>query len=126
MLYAKCPRCGVNIALDKEKYLSGQEQKLNCTCGTKMFIKKPTAFKDILITTGRITGKILKVGCKLIKKAEYGYSEADERLERRGIGEWEEQRLRDELKSPHDFWEQTIISSRLRELQSDDETGWDN
>lgn len=72
------------------------------------------SLKETFVNAAKIAGELIKnEGAKL--------SEAKEKYNKQGIDNWDEDRLRRELRRPLNFYERGIVSQKLRELQEEAE-----
>lgn len=120
-----CTKCHQKVKIDAELFNAGIEQNVECCCGAKMLIKKPTdkmkSAKKVANKIGKEIEKFFKFGRDFLVNEATKYQEASNRLFEKGMDEWDENRLKEELNNSfRTSYEKAAIRLELKNRYKND------
>lgn len=125
----KCTKCGTDVEFESKDYKVVETEKAICfNCGTEYYIKNSPcpSFKESLKVFGGRLGKfaykLTKFGVETLKNMQQEYDSAQEKLDIRGIEDWDGDKLKENLRYTGNFYEEIIIRQKLQEKLNESES----
>ena len=77
--------------------------------------------KKMGFVLGKVVYKAAKTGFDILKNMQSEYDSAQGRLDRRGIDDWDEDKLRQNLKYAGSLYEESIIRQKLKDKMTENQ-----